>query len=65
MKKLVNTISPYILLLIPIFIGLLVLLFNPSGDALENSVELHASFFKVPQMNLFEVIAGLFKCPFK
>lgn len=65
MKKLANTVSPYILLLIPIFIGLVILLLNPSSDDLEQSVNLHASFFKVPQVNLFEVIISVFKYPFK
>ena len=65
MKKLANIISPYILLLITIFIGLLVLLLNPSSDDLEKSVELHAAFFKVPEFNVFEVIVSVFKNPFK
>lgn len=65
MKKLANIISPYILLLIPIFIGLLVLLLNPSSDDLEQSVDLHAAFFKVPEFNVFEVIVSVFKNPFK
>lgn len=65
MKKLANIISPYILLLIPIFIGLLILLLNPSSDDLEQSVDLHASFFKVPKVNIFDVIVSVFKYPFK
>jgi hypothetical protein len=65
MKKLANTVSPYLLLLIPIFIGLIILLLNSSSDVLEQSDELHASFFKIPQVNLFDVIVGVFKCPFR
>ncbi len=64
MKKLVNTISPYLLLLIPVLIGLLVLLFNPSNDILEQKVALHASFIKVPDINLLNVVLNLFKCPY-
>lgn len=63
MKKLANTISPYLLLLIPVFIALLVLLVNPDQDGLEQSVQLHASFIKMPDISLFKVIVNLFKCP--
>lgn len=63
MKKLVNTISPYLLLLIPVFVALVILLINPNNDALERSVELHASFIKMPDVNLFKVVINLFKCP--
>lgn len=63
MKKLVNIVSPYLLLLIPIFIGLLILLINPNDEALGRSVELHAAFFKVPHINLFEAVLSFFKCP--
>lgn len=63
MKKLVNTVSPYLLLMIPIFIGLLVLLFNPNTESFQSSVELSASFIKVPHFNLFNVVLDLFKCP--
>jgi hypothetical protein len=63
MKKLVNIVSPYLLLLIPVFVGLVILLVNPDDEALGRSVELHAAFFKVPHINLFEVVISFFKCP--
>ncbi len=63
MKKLVNTISPYLLLLMPIFIALVILLVNPNDEALGRSVELHAAFFKVPYVNLFDIVLSLFKSP--
>lgn len=65
MKKLVNIVSPYILLLIPIFIALIILLLNPNSESLEHSVELHSSLFKIPQVNLFDVIVSALKTPFK
>jgi hypothetical protein len=61
MKKLANTISPYLLLLIPVFIALVVLLVNQDQDALEQSVQLRASFIKMPDVNLFKVVVDLFK----
>lgn len=63
MKKLVNTVSPYLLLLIPVFIALVILLVNPNDEQLGRSVELHAAFFKVPHINLFDVVLSFFKRP--
>lgn len=61
MKKLVSTISPYLLLLIPVFIAIMVLLFNSENDILKQELELHAAFVKIPQINVFEVIVSFFR----
>ena len=63
MKKLVNTISPYLLLFIPVFIGLLILLFNPNNEMLEQKLAMHATFIKIPQVNVFQIIVSFFKLP--
>lgn len=63
MKKLANTVSPYLLLLIPVFIALVILLANPNDEELGRSVELHAAFFRIPHVNLLDIVVSLFKCP--
>lgn len=63
MKKLTALFSPYLLLLIPVFIGLVVLLLNPDQELLKQDIALHASFFQIPNINLFDVVVSLFKCP--
>lgn len=63
MKKLVNTISPYLLLLVPVFMALVILITKSDSEQLRQSVEMHAAFFKIPYINLLDVVVGFFKCP--
>lgn len=63
MKKIVNLISPYLLLSLPIFIGLAILLFQPNQELVHQDIALRASFINIPSMNLFEIVLSIFKCP--
>jgi len=60
MKRLVLNISPYLLLLIPIFIALAILLVHSDSSVIENETTLHASFIRIPNFNIIQVISSLF-----
>lgn len=55
MKKLSKNISPFLLLAVP-FLALLVFLAVHSGnDMVEERAQLTASFFKLPEIDVFQV----------
>lgn len=60
MKKLVSIIPPHLLLLIPVLIAVLVLVFISDHEVTKQDVSLHASFFKMPEVNLFQTFLSLF-----
>ena len=63
MKKIVSLISPYLLLSLPILIGLGILFFQPNQELVHQDIALRASFINIPSMNLFEFVLSFFKCP--
>jgi|GEM_PF-1324369 len=60
MKNVTTIVSPYILLLLPIFMALVLLVINIQPESLQQDVELQASFFSIPRLNVCEVISGFF-----
>ncbi len=60
MKKFTSNISPYILLLLPLFLALVVLLMNTQSDLVRHDVALQGSFFSVPRFNVCEVLSNFF-----
>lgn len=63
MKKIGNLVSPYLLLSLPILIGLGILFFQPNQELVHQDIALRASFITIPSMNLSEIVVSLFKCP--
>jgi hypothetical protein len=60
MKRLLLSISPYLLLLLPIFIALGVLLIHADTALIEQETPLNVSFIKVPNFNVIQSICNLF-----
>lgn len=60
MKRLFLNISPYLLLLVPIFIALGVLLVYSDVALIEQETPLNVSFIKVPNFNIMQSICSLF-----
>lgn len=62
MKKIAGLISPYLLIALPILIGLGILFFQPNQELVHQDIALRASFINIPSMNLFEIVLSIFKC---
>jgi len=60
MKRLFFNISPYLLLLVPIFIALAVLLVYSDSNLIQEGTTLNASFIKIPNFNIIQVISSIF-----
>ena len=60
MKRLFLNISPYLLLLMPIFIALGVLLVYSDLTLMDQETPLNVSFIKIPSFNIMQTICSLF-----
>ena len=56
MKKLIGNISPFLLLTIPFFIGLLLVSWQPKSDVVQERIQLNASFISLPDVNVFKAL---------
>ncbi len=59
MKRRFHNISPYLLLLVPIFVALTILLVFADPTVLEEESSVTASFIHIPDFNIFKVICGM------
>ena len=59
MKRSFYNISPYLLLLVPIFVALTILLVFSDPAVIEEEANMTASFIHIPDFNIFKVICSL------
>ena len=59
MKRPLHNISPYLLLLVPIFVALTILLVFADPNVIEEESSMTASFIHIPDFNIFKVICSL------
>lgn len=60
MKRLFSNISPYLLLLIPIFFSLAILLIHADATYIQEDTTLNASFIRITDFNIIQVISSIF-----
>jgi len=56
MKKFISNISPFLLLVIPFFVGLILVAKQPKNEAIQERIQLNASFISLPDINVFNVL---------
>jgi len=56
MKKLLSNISPFLLLVIPFFVGLILVAKQPQSEIIQERIQLNASFISLPDVNVFNVL---------
>ncbi len=55
MKKFVSNISPFLLLVIPFFVGLILVAKQPKSEVVLERIQLNASFISLPDVHVFKV----------
>lgn len=56
MKKFISNISPFLLLLIPFFVGLILVAKQPKDEVVQERIQLNASFISLPDVNVFKAL---------
>jgi len=56
MKKFISNISPFLLLLIPFFVGLILVAKQPKNEVVQERIQLNASFISLPDVNVFKAL---------
>lgn len=56
MKKFISNISPFLLLVIPFFMGLILMAKQPQSEIVQERIQLNASFISLPEVNVFKVM---------
>lgn len=59
MKRPFHHISPYLLLLVPIFVALTILLVFADPTVIEDESQIRASFIRIPDFNIFNALCKL------
>ncbi|WP_262245520.1 hypothetical protein [Parapedobacter soli] len=54
MKKFISNISPFLLLIIPFFVGLILVAKQPQIEVVQERIQLNASFISLPDFNVFK-----------
>lgn len=49
--------SPFILLIIPFFVALALIAGNTGNDMVQEQISLNASFLKLPEVNMFNILS--------
>ncbi|WP_257669499.1 hypothetical protein [Parapedobacter tibetensis] len=57
MKKLSVNISPFLLLIIPFFIALLMVAGQAGSEVIQERIQLNASFISLQDINIFKVLS--------
>jgi hypothetical protein len=60
MKKFTNQISPFLLLIVPFFVAVVLMALYTGGEMIQERVQMNASFIQMPKINLFQVIQSIF-----
>ena len=56
MKKMLSNISPFLLLVIPFFVGLVLVAKQPKSETTQARIQLNASFVSLPKATIFNVL---------
>ncbi len=56
MKKFTGNISPFLLLIIPFFVAVLVVAGQSGSEIIQERIQLNASFISLPDINVFKVL---------
>ncbi|MGV3763561.1 hypothetical protein [Parapedobacter sp.] len=56
MKKFLSNISPFLLLVIPFFVGLILVAKQPQSEITQERIQLNASFISLPEVDVFNVL---------
>ncbi|SEL58626.1 hypothetical protein [Parapedobacter koreensis] len=56
MKKFIGNISPFLLLVIPFFVALLLVAGQAGREVIQERIQLNASFISLPDVNVFKVL---------
>ncbi|MGK6349722.1 hypothetical protein [Parapedobacter sp. DT-150] len=56
MKKFSSSISPFLLLIIPFLVALVLVAGNAGSEVIEERIQLNASFISLPDLDLFNVL---------
>lgn len=60
MKRSFLNISPYLLLLVPIFMALALILANADANVIAEEGTISASFIQIPSVNIIQVVSSIF-----
>lgn len=60
MKRSILNISPYLLLLIPIFMALALILMHSDTSMLAEEGMVNASFIQIPNINIIQAVCSIF-----
>ena len=56
MKKRISNISPFLLLILPFFVGMFLVAKQPQSEIIQERIQLNASFISMPEFNVFNVL---------
>jgi hypothetical protein len=56
MKKFIGNISPFLLLLIPFFVALVLMAGQTASEIVQERIQLNASFIYLPEINVFKAL---------
>ncbi len=56
MKKFIGNISPFLLLIIPFFVGLILVAGQTRSEVIQERIQLNASFISLPDVNVFKAL---------
>lgn len=56
MKKFISNISPFLLLVIPFFVGLILVAKQPQSAVTQERIQLNASFISLPDFHVFKAL---------
>ncbi len=59
MKKFIKNTSPFLLLTIPFFVAIVLMAIHSGGEMIQEKIQLSASFIKLPEVNIFQVLSRL------
>lgn len=56
MKKFIGNISPFLLLTIPFFVGLILVAGHAGSEVIQERIQLNASFISLPDVSVFKAL---------
>ena len=56
MKKFTGNISPFLLLIIPFFVAVIIVAGQTGSEVIQERIQLNASFISLPDINIFKAL---------
>jgi hypothetical protein len=60
MKKFTSQFSPFLLLIVPFFVAVVLMSAYTGSEMIQERVQMNASFIQMPKINVFQVVQQLF-----